>query len=62
LGTLTSRPMEKPTQTPPWLPLLNALHRDWRTTEILKGHDPDPVIEAKLRETGKWPNGQETRH
>ena len=54
--------MEKLTHTPPWLPLLNALHLEWRERELLKGNDPDPVIEARLREAGKWPKGRETKH
>jgi hypothetical protein len=61
-GKVASCSMEKLTQTPPWLPILNALHLEWRMSEILKGNDPDPVIEAKLREAGKWPIDQETRH
>lgn len=43
------------TKTPAWLPLLNALQRDWREAEILKDKNPDPVIEKKLREAGIWP-------
>jgi hypothetical protein len=54
--------MEKRVTRPPWLPLLNALHMEWRVSEIMKGHDPDPVIEARLRDAGKWPIGQQTKH
>ena len=62
VGKLASRSMEKLTQTPPWLPMLNALHLEWRINEILKGHDPDPEIEARLREAGKWPINHDTKH
>jgi hypothetical protein len=55
--------MQKALSDPPWLPLLNAMHRDWRDSEILKDHNPDPIIEARLREAGKWPIGKDTtRH
>jgi hypothetical protein len=47
--------MQAMTGDPAWLPLLNAIQKDWRDHEILKGHDPDPLIEERLRETGKWP-------
>jgi len=47
---------------PPWLRLLHAIHLEWREAEILKGNNPDPEIERWLREAGKWPTGQETRH
>jgi len=42
-------------KNPPWLHLLNALHLNWRDTEVLKGNDPDPYLEQELREAGKWP-------
>lgn len=55
--------MEEHLQSPPaWLPLLNSLHRDWREAEILKGRNPDPYIEQQLRQTGKWPAGEQSRH
>ena len=40
---------------PPWLPLLNAMQRDWRDREVLRDRDPDPSIEKQLREIGQWP-------
>lgn len=54
--------MEKHVSIPPWLPLLNALQKDWWESEILKDHNPDPIIEAYLRQAGKWPADRETRH
>ena len=45
---------------PPWLPLLNALHKEWREAEILKGRNPDPEIELHLFKVGKWPPGSKT--
>ena len=60
-GGIWSR-MEKRIAEPAWLPLLNALQQDWRVSEILKGHDPDPLIEARLRDTGKWPVLPDTKH
>lgn len=54
--------MEKLFADPPWLPVLNALQQEWRVNEILKGHDPDPLIEARLRDIGKWPVLPNTRH
>jgi hypothetical protein len=47
--------MEKAVPTPPWLYLLNALHKDWREGEILRGRNPDPHIEKYLSEAGRWP-------
>jgi len=47
---------------PPWLSLLNALHKDWRDAEILKGHNPDPEIEIELFKAGKWPPGRRPVH
>jgi hypothetical protein len=47
---------------PPWLPLLNAIHLEWRDAEILQGHDPDPEIERWLCEVGKWPIGPKVAH
>lgn len=45
--------------TPPWLHLLNALEKEWRTAEILKDRDPDAFLEKHLRATGAWPDGQQ---
>ena len=44
-----------PRYNPPWLHLLNALQKDWRTTQILKDHNPDPDLERQLRAKGVWP-------
>lgn len=52
--------METLIADPPWLAFLNAIQRDWRESEILKGNNPDPLIEARLRESGKWPTGFDT--
>lgn len=41
--------------SPPWLYLLNALQKDWRTAELLKDRNPDPLLERQLRERGDWP-------
>jgi len=40
---------------PPWLHLLNALQREWRTSQILRDLNPDPDLEKHLREKGVWP-------
>ena len=40
---------------PPWLHLLNALQVEWRTSQILKDENPDPVLEKHLRDKGLWP-------
>jgi len=47
--------MEDKEPTPPWLHLLTQLDRGWREKELGKGRNPDPYIEAQLREAGKWP-------
>ena len=52
--------MKKHLPAPPWLHLLNALHKDWRESEIELGRDPDPVIERLLHEAGKWPQAPRT--
>lgn len=39
---------------PPWLHLLSAAQRAWRESQILKGRNPDPYIEDRLRESGAW--------
>ena len=44
-----------PKSTPPWLYLLNALQKDWRTGELLKDRDPDAYLEQQLRRNGAWP-------
>lgn len=44
-----------PKNNPAWLYLLNALERDWRTAELLKDRNPDPLIEKHLRYKGVWP-------
>lgn len=44
-----------PNGPPPWIRLLNQAQRDWRTTEILKGRDPDTHIERELKRAGRWP-------
>jgi hypothetical protein len=40
---------------PPWLRLLEPVWRAWRENEILKGRNPDPYIEGKLKEACRWP-------
>jgi hypothetical protein len=40
---------------PPWMHLLMPMQKAWRESEILKGRNPDPYIEEKLREAGVWP-------
>jgi len=44
-----------PAHNPPWLNLLNALQIEWRTSQILKDQNPDPVLEKHLRDKGVWP-------
>ena len=44
-----------PRYNPPWLHLLNALQKDWRTSQILKDHNPDPDLERQLRAKGLRP-------
>ena len=46
---------------PPWLSLLNALHREWRESQIQRGGDPDAYIEKNLREAGRWPQPDSKR-
>ena len=48
-----------PRYNPPWLHLLNALQKDWRTSQILKDHNPDPDLEKQLRAKGVWPPAAE---
>ncbi|MFG1297489.1 hypothetical protein [Xanthobacter variabilis] len=40
---------------PAWLGLLTWEQREWRRTQILRGRNPDPYIEERLREAGSWP-------
>ena len=42
--------------SPPWIHLLTPVWQGWREDQILKGRDPDPYIERKLREDGLWPD------
>ena len=44
-----------PHLNPPWLHLLNALQKEWRTGELLKDRNPDPFLEDQLRAQGAWP-------
>ena len=44
-----------PTYNPPWLYLLNAMQKEWRTAQILKDRNPDPELEKHLRTKGVWP-------
>lgn len=39
----------------PWTHLLNPMQRAWREDQFVKGRNPDPHIEAQLREGGLWP-------
>jgi hypothetical protein len=44
-----------PNGPPPWIHLLNQAQRDWRSTQILRGRDPDTHIERELKRSGRWP-------
>ena len=41
---------------PWWLTHLTPMELAWREKQILKGRDPDPYIEEKLRDAGVIPS------
>lgn len=57
-------PMNTDIPHPPWLHLLEPQWLAWREWQYIKGNNPDPCLEQRLKKMGLWPHqdrGQTSR-